>query len=201
MAIVSEVGAARMTLDAVAERAGVSKGGLLYNFPSKDALLQGMIQRFCQEVAEREERVAEELPDRPGRALLAFLQARLEWQPIDRSSGQGLLAAVAANPRMLDPVREDHRKALEKIAASGSDPDLGRVLWLATEGLAFLELLGVSPFSDGERRDVADVILRMAAEDRAGRGGGTDQPGRETPGRQAPSHGKGAADQAPTQRS
>ncbi|MBQ0819063.1 helix-turn-helix transcriptional regulator, partial [Microvirga sp. HBU67558] len=41
--LVSEIGSGRLTLDTVAERAGLSKGGLLYNFPTKDALLQGMV--------------------------------------------------------------------------------------------------------------------------------------------------------------
>src|SRR3954454_9447968 len=48
--LVREVGSGRLTLDAVAERAGLSKGGLLYNFPSKDALLQGMLERLIAEV-------------------------------------------------------------------------------------------------------------------------------------------------------
>src|SRR5215207_6953763 len=53
--LVSEIGSGRLTLEAVAERAGLSKGGLLYNFPTKDALLQAMIQRMIDEVfAEKE---------------------------------------------------------------------------------------------------------------------------------------------------
>ncbi|MGR3618427.1 MAG: TetR/AcrR family transcriptional regulator [Roseovarius sp.] len=41
-AVVLEMGATRLTFDAVAERAGVSKGGLLYSFPTKEALMEGM---------------------------------------------------------------------------------------------------------------------------------------------------------------
>src|SRR5687768_15624169 len=37
--VVGDVGAARMTLEGVAQAAGVSKGGLLYHFPTKEALL------------------------------------------------------------------------------------------------------------------------------------------------------------------
>jgi|GEM_PF-6563964 len=36
--VVVEVGAAHLTLDAVAQKAVVSKGGLLYNFPTKGSL-------------------------------------------------------------------------------------------------------------------------------------------------------------------
>ena len=39
--VVTEAGAAHLTLDAVAGKAGVSKGGLLYHFPSK--------KRWCKD--------------------------------------------------------------------------------------------------------------------------------------------------------
>ena len=45
-AVVVESGATRLTLDAVAKKAGVSKGGVLYHFPTKDALLEAMIERL-----------------------------------------------------------------------------------------------------------------------------------------------------------
>jgi AcrR family transcriptional regulator len=44
--VVTEVGAARLTLDLVAQEADVSKGGLLYHFPSKEALLGALAQRY-----------------------------------------------------------------------------------------------------------------------------------------------------------
>ncbi len=40
---VREHGPATLTLDAAAEAAGVSKGGLLYHFPSKHALVAALI--------------------------------------------------------------------------------------------------------------------------------------------------------------
>ncbi|SED65676.1 TetR/AcrR family transcriptional regulator [Ruania alba] len=39
------------TLDAVAERAGVSKGGLLYHFPTKEALVEGIAAYLGELVA------------------------------------------------------------------------------------------------------------------------------------------------------
>jgi AcrR family transcriptional regulator len=38
----------RLTLDVVAQAAGVSKGGLLYHFPSKESLLGALAQRYVQ---------------------------------------------------------------------------------------------------------------------------------------------------------
>ncbi|MBN8999427.1 MAG: helix-turn-helix transcriptional regulator, partial [Rhizobiales bacterium] len=43
--VAHEVGPAHLSLDAVAERAGVSKGGLLYHFPTKQDLLKALVER------------------------------------------------------------------------------------------------------------------------------------------------------------
>src|SRR5436309_12912230 len=41
--IVQRDGVARLTIDAVAREAKLSKGGVLYHFPSKEALVSGMV--------------------------------------------------------------------------------------------------------------------------------------------------------------
>jgi AcrR family transcriptional regulator len=46
-----EHGAAAVTLDAVSAAAGVSKGGLLYHFASKDALAAGLLERLRERSA------------------------------------------------------------------------------------------------------------------------------------------------------
>ncbi|WP_282613132.1 TetR/AcrR family transcriptional regulator [Streptomyces sp. XM4193] len=45
-------GPAAVTLEAVARQAGVSKGGLLYHFPSKDALRDALLHRLEERNAE-----------------------------------------------------------------------------------------------------------------------------------------------------
>ena len=47
--VAQEAGAGNLSLDAVAQRAGVSKGGLLYNFPSKAKLLQALVQHYLDD--------------------------------------------------------------------------------------------------------------------------------------------------------
>jgi AcrR family transcriptional regulator len=43
-------GVSSMTLDAVAREAGVSKGGLLYHFASKDELIAAMLQHHAARI-------------------------------------------------------------------------------------------------------------------------------------------------------
>ena len=47
--IILERGAEALTIEAVAQKAGISKGGLLYHFPSKNKLIEGMINRLIIE--------------------------------------------------------------------------------------------------------------------------------------------------------
>ena len=47
--VVLRDGVARLTLDAAAAEAGLSKGGVLYHFASRDALVAGMVDRIIVE--------------------------------------------------------------------------------------------------------------------------------------------------------
>ncbi|MCR2379329.1 TetR/AcrR family transcriptional regulator, partial [Salmonella enterica] len=47
--IVQCKGVAKLTLEAVAKEAGISKGGLLYHFANKEALIEGMILKGTEE--------------------------------------------------------------------------------------------------------------------------------------------------------
>ncbi|MGV2480849.1 UNVERIFIED_CONTAM: TetR/AcrR family transcriptional regulator, partial [Salmonella enterica subsp. enterica serovar Weltevreden] len=46
--VVRRDGVSKLTLDAVAKEAGVSKGGILYHFSGKELLIQGMLERLSQ---------------------------------------------------------------------------------------------------------------------------------------------------------
>ena len=51
--IAAREGLAAMTLDNVARHAGVSKGGVTYHFPSKEKLVEGVVEHFGQRLEDR----------------------------------------------------------------------------------------------------------------------------------------------------
>jgi AcrR family transcriptional regulator len=160
--LVSKIGSGRLTLDAVAEGAGLSKGGLLYNFPTKDALLQAMVQRLVDEVAA--EREALRARAEPGRNLEARLCAAALLklrQGRAKEVANGLLAASAENPRLLDPVRDVIKATLENLKATSDDLDAALLGWLAIEGLNSLEMHDLSPFSEEEHEKVVQAVNRL----------------------------------------
>ena len=119
-AVVLADGAAHLTLDAVAERAKISKGGLLYNFRTKEALLQAMIDRQVRRIEASRLQAMEDLPPQPGRELKACVlmvgDARLHGE---RRLGCATLAATANNPQALEPIRAAHRRRLDWITEGG----------------------------------------------------------------------------------
>src|SRR5690554_3095303 len=88
--VLTQQGAWRLTLDSVAEQAQVSKGGLLYHFPTKDALLREMVTRFMARAAQkRRERRCD--TDEDARSIL---RADVETCLLDRDRDPHLCAEV-----------------------------------------------------------------------------------------------------------
>lgn len=177
-AVVLADGAAHLTLDAVAERAKVSKGGLLYHFNTKEAMLEGMVERQVRRIDAIRLQAMESLPPQPGRELKACVlmaaDARLNGE---RRLGSATLAATANNPQALEPVRAAHRRRLDWIAEGSAAAGLpfarSAVIALAVDGLCLLEIVQLSPFDAAQRECIIADLLRLVDETAAGA-----QPGR-----------------------
>ncbi len=162
-------GAAHLTLDAVAQEAGVSKGGLLYHFPTKAALLTGMVRRHIQDVEARAARYAADRS--PGAAepsaacsVAGRIQALIEKSVEKREMGAAMLAAAAGDPSLLNPCRESYRKTVDAMACCPQSFERIAMLHLAVDGLLMSDLLNLSPFTADERRRVVDYLLREVSE-------------------------------------
>jgi len=166
-------GVAHLTLEAVAAEAGVSKGGLLYHFKTKEALIRGMVAAYVEGFdAEIERLVAAAVAaGEPvaGRWTRAYLRASFDPDPGTPFSGAdirpdhavSLLAAVANDPSLLAPVREQTGAWQARIEQDGVAPGLATAIRLAADGLAYAELFGFAPPGADLRRQVLDALLRL----------------------------------------
>lgn len=163
--VVIQVGAAHLTLDAVAAKASVSKGGLLYHFPTKKALLKAMLDRHMQRLEKARKKKYEELQDEPARAIKAYVLSALARDHKTERISAALLAAVAHDPRLLEPVRKDYQKHMAEFTSSGLRFERAAVIALATDGLRLLEILFLSPpIKDKQRKQLIEELLRLASE-------------------------------------
>jgi AcrR family transcriptional regulator len=163
-AVVFEAGASHMTLDAVAAKAGVSKGGLLYHFPTKEALLKAMLHRHVQHIKEIQKKKRTELKEGPGLEIKAFILSQTERDHKTNRVSGALLAAVAHNPRLLESTRDDFRKHLADFTQSGLRFERAAVIAFAVNGLLLSELLSLSPLNVTQRKQVIGELFRLADE-------------------------------------
>jgi AcrR family transcriptional regulator len=160
-ALVVRDGYANLTLDAVAKEANVSKGGLLYHFPSKRALLEGMVQHRCQQFEQHVQRhLAHETG--PGRWLRAIIRASCEAKEIPLQEGAAVFAVLANDSELLELVRRHRRGFEERIEQDGLDAEQAALVCLAVDGLCFNELLGVGGPSPAMRQRLIARLLEMA---------------------------------------
>ena len=159
---VVEIGAIHMTLEAVSARAGISKGGLLYHFPSKNDLLKGMIERLVEQTkAERESESARLAPG-PDRQIKAHVHSRTRQDSRREQIGAAALAAAAHDPKLLGPVSIAFRELMNDFTAEGVTMERAAVIFLAAEGLFLMEMLGVVDFSPKERQAIVKEMLDLA---------------------------------------
>ncbi|MDF1768203.1 TetR/AcrR family transcriptional regulator [Maricaulis sp.] len=162
--VVARDGSRRLTIDAVAAEASVSKGGVLYHFPNKIALLQGMVERMVTEIGD-ELACAESRAREAGKPPLVEVFASM----FDRSESQdglstALLAASAEHPELLDPAREILSTIFQRLAEETPDPVAAHVLMLAMDGLKLSVLLGFNHIPDHQFQPIRDRLLSMARE-------------------------------------
>jgi AcrR family transcriptional regulator len=159
-----ESGASHMTLDAVAAKAGVSKGGLLHHFPSKIALLEAMIKHRIQIHQEAQNKIIEVMPKGPSRELKGYILAAVNRNRDHDRLCASLSAAMAHNPKLNEPVRKVVRETYTGFASSKMPFEKAAVIALAADGLWLQEMFNISPFTEEQREVIVDELLRLADE-------------------------------------
>ena len=153
-------GAASLTLAAVAADAGVSKGGLLYHFPSKDALIQALVTSHLEAFEDRFR--ARLRGDRGGGARTGRAYLRATAEEDDPAAYAGLLAAVSESPELLAPLRERYRAWQRELRAEGDRAVLAR---LVADGLWLAALLDLAPPEPAQVDRILQLVEGLLSEE------------------------------------
>ena len=154
--IVLDGGERAATLDAVAAAAGVSKGGLLYHFPHRQALVDATLQRL-EELTRRD---LEAMAGAPGGAARYFLTTSLfEDSELDR--------ALVVASRLVQSGNENARDALKRLGvawyelihADVGDPAVATAVQQMGDGLYHNASMGLLPDRTAERHAILEGLL------------------------------------------
>ena len=149
-ALLLEGGTQGITLEAVAARAGVSKGGLLYHFPSKAKLLEAVVEAHLDAFDEALNRIERQREGAPDSVLEAYLELFPQEQARRKPPAAAILSALAENPELMEPVRRYERSLLDRMKQNASDPAMALVTFLALHGAQNMALLKLDVLDEDE---------------------------------------------------
>src|SRR5699024_1007386 len=156
-------GVNNLTLNAVAEEAKVSKGGLLYHYGTKDALIIAMNQH----VIEGFHLYIQENVDKGYTYHKAYLHATLEMVS-ERTNlfdiTTSLLAAIATNHDVLNLWREEYNFLNKKFAQEDYSREYTLLVKSVCDGLWFSKLFHFNHMSHQDEQVVISYLLDLIGE-------------------------------------
>ena len=158
--ILLEQGERAATLDAVAATAGVSKGGLLYHFPSKDALVDGLAEHV-ETLAAEDVQLMNTAPEGPSAYYIRT--SVYADTPLDRAIIATTRLSQTANPRARRALRRMHQGWLDALSVEVTDPAAARAVMLIGDGLYYgAAMSGETSKTPPENVDeLLDVVRRI----------------------------------------
>ncbi|OMC80461.1 TetR family transcriptional regulator [Paenibacillus odorifer] len=159
--VVKNNGVEKLTLEAVAKEAGVSKGGLLHHFPNKEALIKSMVEELTSDFFSNvQERVANTSRE-TGKWGRAFVQAIDDDLKEEQEISTALSAALFTNPDILKKFQDQYSVWQNNIENDGIDPVRSTIVRLAADGLWYSEMFGLGALDKDLRDKVIKELINM----------------------------------------
>ena len=153
-------GTSKLSLESIARQAGVSKGGLLHHYPSKDALIQAIVQSLLDAFEHSVTHYAAQEPERPGRWLRAYIHASFENSSQQAEQGAVLLALIAENRTLLPFVQDDLQRWHLRLIQDGVPIVRATIIRQAADATWIEALLG-TPVDMDMHQKIYEELLRM----------------------------------------
>ena len=174
--IASRDGLLAMTLENVARETGITKGGVMYHFPSKDELIRGVLEYFSQQCETMLMRRVIDDPEprmRWARCMLdcLFPQSPAESKPNDVDADVlarffvATLAGAVTSPGAMQPLRDLAIRMRNRCLSDPRDGMEQLLVWLTIDGLLLWQFMGLIGPEDPLIDKVAESLrVRIAAQ-------------------------------------
>jgi len=163
--VIAKQGAPHLTLEAVAAEAGISKGGLLYHFPSKDALWQGLLEDFHENFIRQcwEEFQKDPKPDCPGRIHRAWIRSFMKLDPAqDVDADLSDVAAIITNVQFVKPMKAFWKTWDSILAKDGLPEESSMIVRMSLSGFKMERIMDYVEMTDAQRERLFERLLEIA---------------------------------------
>lgn len=156
--VVVRLGAVGLSIDAVAQEAGVSKARVVYDHKSKGALLEALVDRKVKADLAHIEACVEAAVDTPHPELFGRIaSAEKILDETDRAVAMAVSASMSNDEKLQKMMREWTDLDL-KMMASGKRPKAALMAYLALSGFFCTELFAFHTWPETERASILDGI-------------------------------------------
>jgi AcrR family transcriptional regulator len=161
-----ETGLSSLTVQAVADAADVTKGGLFHHFPSKDKLIEGVFTDLLEKLdAEIDEILARDTVAH-GRFTRAYVDSAIRLMESKAPSPWGALSiSMMTDPALRRLWSDWYRARLVRHADTDSDPAL-EIVRYAADGIWLSDLCELDPALRMERDALRDRLIDMTTPER-----------------------------------
>jgi len=149
-----------LTLDKIASRANISKGGLLYHFNTKDALQTAIAETILNEVIQSFEHLAS-FEQGTGRLSRAFILTSQK----DLANGASLNIAIQLLQHDHSSISTVYECLLEELFHDGLEASVVHLIRLTIDGLYYSKLLNIAPISVKATDGVFEQLMHMTRKD------------------------------------
>jgi len=161
--IVRERGAGSLTYEELVQQSGVTRGGITYHFPTKDALLRELVDCDIEQWRELEEQLKPDLDNEAAAQLVAHVRCHSERDEDHRRFVAGMLSAAMLDHSLLESVREYKRERTTGIDWTEQEL-MQQLLRLAAEGLFWAEIFDCQEMPAEARNRLVEKMERLAEE-------------------------------------
>ena len=160
LTILSRDGVGGLTFDSLARESGISKGGLLHQFRTRQGVLAALLEHQRLQF----EQIAHDYMANEGAAkaeptLAAQIAIYREAVKQPHSVARAVLVALIESPNLLEESKTSDAAKMKALHAEANDPDLALLRYFAASGIAFHSLLGLSPLSDSAKERLFERLL------------------------------------------
>ncbi|WP_334194855.1 TetR/AcrR family transcriptional regulator [Pararhodobacter sp.] len=158
--IVRQGGGGALTIGALAQAAGISKGGVQYSFASKDALVRALIDRWTDRF---DALLGDPAPEDPVDFALRYIEATRISQQAMNAKMAALLVSYLEDPANLQATRDWYRALVARLGGATPEAQAARVAFLAVEGLFLMRINGIDADGGwtGLLDDVEAILRRL----------------------------------------
>lgn len=161
--VVMKLGVSRLSIDAVAREAGISKSRVVYDCKSKNALLEALIDRQFQRDVERNRILVEACAGTTHPELFArLLSGESVPDDVEKAVAMAITASLSSEQSVRQKMREWFGYDL-KAMESGAKPRAARLAYFAMLGFNCPEWFGLMEWSESERLAFISEIRAMYA--------------------------------------